>query len=173
MKIESPAFTDAYYNEVIGGYFERERQEIIARLRRIADDTDALVPSLPATGTSDDPDWNAVETLAHISISAQFFGWVIHEVAKEHDIGERMLGLMNLRDPSMVDAVRQEPADLARQLRDGLERTIAFLEKTGIDELRNTIAFAGRQLSAWDFTRVSVVQHLEDHVEQMRAAAGG
>src|SRR5439155_6350545 len=116
MRIESTSFTDADYDAIVEGYLERERRDLIDRLRAIPDQVDALVPSLES-GASDDADWNGIEILAHMAIGTQFFGWAIHEISQGKDIGAQMLELMNLRDPSMLDAL-QQPADvLAKQLR--------------------------------------------------------
>jgi hypothetical protein len=172
MRIESTAFTEADYYAFLGGYLERERPELVARLRRIPDDVDELVPRLEEAAPSsvDDPAWNAGETLAHMATSAAFFGWAIHEISQGKDIGGQMLEFMNLRDPAIVESVRQPPAELAQQLRIALERLAAFVETVPYDDLRTSIAFANRELSAEDFTRFSVVHHLEDHTEQMRRA---
>ncbi len=172
MKIESPSFTEAYYHEVIGDYFERERSQLIDRLRAIVTETVELLPSFASADRPDDDSWNAIETLAHMAVTAQFFGWVVHEVTEGHEIGARMVELMNLRDPVIVDSVRQPPQSLVEQLRTSIERTIAFLEDVPYDRLRTTITFAGRALSAEDFLRVSLAHHLEDHLEQTRSALG-
>ncbi|MEX2458717.1 MAG: DinB family protein [Actinomycetota bacterium] len=170
MKIESPTFTEDDYHEVIGGYFERERRHLIERLRAIAEKTVDLAAQLDGNDPSAGDDWNATETLAHVATTAQFFGWVVHEVTRGHDIAARMLDLMRLRDPLIVDMVQQSPRTLAQQVRESIDRTVAFLEDVPYDRFRTTIEFAGRALSAEDFTRVSLVHHLEDHLEQMHGA---
>ena len=170
MKIESPSYTENDFHAVIGGYLERDRAELIERLRGIVTDAEALLPSLDGPARSEGDSWSAVETLAHIAVSAQFFGWVIHEVSQGHEIGGRMLELMKLRDPIIVDSVDQTPEALVEQLRRSVDRTIAFLKDVPYERLRTTITFAGRSLSAEDFLRVSLVHHLEDHLEQARAA---
>jgi hypothetical protein len=172
VKIESTAFTDADYYAFLGGYFERERPGLVARLRRIPDDIDELMPRLEGAEASsaDDPAWNARETLAHMATSAAFIGWAIHEISQGKDIGGQMFEFMNLRDPAIVESVQQPPAELAQQLRTTLDRLAAFVETVPYDDFRTSIAFANRELSAEDFTRFSVVHHLEDHTEQMRRA---
>ena len=172
MKIESTSFTTADYDGFVEGYLEREREELISRLRRIADDTDALLPRIAQSPASGSDEWSAVETLAHMAVSAQFFGWVISEVSKGNEIGDQMQELMKLRDPSLVEAVQKTPAEIAGQLRGGIERTTAFLAEVPYEDLRNAISFGSKQLSAEDFTRLSFVHHLEDHAEQMRRALG-
>ena len=168
MKIESTSFTSDDYDMFVEGYLERERAELIERLRRIADDTEALLPLLSEPASADADAWNPVETLAHMAVSAQFFGWVIKEVSKGNEIGDQMQELMKLRDPSIVEAVEKTPAELVEQLRNGIERTAEFLSTVPYEDLRNAISFGNKQLSAEDFTRLSFVHHLEDHTNQMR-----
>jgi DinB superfamily len=168
MRIESTSFTDADYDAIVEGYFERERAQLIERLRKVPDQVDALVPALDTFERSDDAEWNPIETLAHMAIGTQFFGWAIHEVASGKEIGGQMVELMNLRDPSITEAVTNPPASLVDQLRDGVDRLVAFLQDVPYEDLRTRIAFASKQLSAEDFARLSLVHHLEDHLEQMR-----
>lgn len=172
MRIESTSFTDADYDAIVGDYFERERAQLVARLRAIPDQVDALVPSLEGLGRTEDQRWNAIETLAHIAVGVNFFGWAVHEVSQGKDVGPQIAEAIKLRDPAMVDSLQQPPEVLAKQLRDGVERTATFLETVPFDDLRNAVAFGSRQLSAEDFTRVSIVHHLEGHLEQMRESLG-
>lgn len=170
MKIESPELTEDDFHEIIGGYFERERQSLIERMGGIVEATEALATSLEGDQPSAGDDWNAMETLAHMATSAQFFGWVIYQAAKGNEIEAQMLELMRLRDQTIVDAAPLPAAELAGQVREAIERTIGFVGKVPYDQFRTTITFSGRKLSAEDFTRVSLIHHLEGHLEQMRAA---
>ena len=70
MRIESTSFTDADYDAIVEGYFERERRHLLDRLRALPDQVDALVP-LEGAGRTDDEFWNALEILAHIAIDRQ------------------------------------------------------------------------------------------------------
>jgi len=173
MRIESTSFTDADYDAIVEGYFERERGQLLERLRAIPDRVDEVVPSLEGQGPTEDQRWNAIETLAHIAVAVNFFGWAVHEVSQGTDVGPQIAEAIKLRDPAMVDSLQQPPEVLAKQLRDGIERTAAFLETVPYDDLRNAVAFGNRQLSAEDFVRVSMVHHLEGHLEQMREGLGG
>jgi len=169
MKIESTSFTDADYDAIVEGYLERERRELVARLRALPDQVDALVPQLESGGT-DDAEWNGIETLAHMAVGVQFFGWAIHEVSEGKDVGPQIAEAIKLRDPAMMDSLQQPPDVLAKQFRDGIHRLAAFLETVPFDDLRSAVQLASRQLSAEDFVRISTVHHFEEHVEQMRAA---
>src|SRR5690348_8234919 len=86
MRIESTSFTDADYDAIVEGYFERERRQLLERLRSLPDQVDELVPALQGASRSDEQSWNAIETLAHMSIGVQFFGWAIHEVSSGEDV---------------------------------------------------------------------------------------
>jgi hypothetical protein len=173
MKIESTSFTSDDYDMFVEDYLERERAELIGRLQRIADDTEALLPRLSEAGSTSSDEWNPIETLAHMAVSAQFFGWVIKEVSKGNEIGDQMQELMKLRDPSIVEAVQKTPVELVEQLRSGIDKTTGFLAGVPYEDLRNAISFGSKQLSAEDFTRLSFAHHLEDHVDQMRRALDG
>jgi hypothetical protein len=169
MKMESATYTDAFYDAVIGEYFELERAELIRRIRRIVEETEALVPGLEGFTATDEQDWNPLETLAHMTGAAQFFGWLIYQVAKQREVPGNVLDFLNLRDPTMAEALPSGAAALGQQLREAADRTIGFLETVPYEELRNSIPFASRRLSAEDFTRISLINHLEDHLEQLRA----
>ncbi|MCA1727459.1 MAG: DinB family protein [Actinobacteria bacterium] len=173
MKIESPAFTEETYDMVVGGYFERERAQLLSRLRAIIEETEAVVPELEGREHPIGEDWTPVETLAHIAQAAQFFGWLIHQVASKSEVPPNLLDLLNLRDPAMVESSKLEPAELAGQARTALERTIGFLQTVPYDDLRTPFTFGTRQLTAEDVARISVAHHLEDHLEQLRAGLAG
>jgi hypothetical protein len=180
MKMESLSFTADDYDEIVGGYFERERRHLITRLWLVVDETEALIPHLqdecrsaerPIGRLTRANKWNAIETLAHMAIAAQFFGSLIHMIAENEEVGDP-IQVMNLRDQAMADALELPEEVLVKQLRENIERTIDFLEKVPYDDLRQGIRFASRALTAEDFCRISLCHHLEDHLEQMREALG-
>jgi hypothetical protein len=171
MEMESLSFTAADYDEVVGDYFERERSHLIERLRRVVEETETAAPRLEGRAQSSDGSWNGLETLAHMAITAQFFGSLIPMIAAGKEVGDP-IEVMKLRDPAIADAVALPPEVLAKQLRENVEKTIEFLETVPYDDFRKRITFGSRQLMAEDFTRISLCHHLEDHLEQMREAIG-
>jgi hypothetical protein len=171
MKMESLSFTAADYDEVVGGYFERERSHLIERLRQVVEETERVIPELEGRPQPSVESWNALEILAHMAITAQFFASLIHLIAAGQHVGDP-IEVMKLRDPAIADAVELSPEILAKQLRENIEKTIEFLETVPYDDLRAGIEFGSRQLSAEDFTRISLCHHLEDHLEQMKKAIG-
>lgn len=170
MKIESTEFTEETFYSIISDYLEHERRQLLARLRNIPDEADSLVPSIEGRSESDEKEWSAVETLAHMAISAQFFGWLVHEIATKKEIQGNILELLKMRDPTMIDAVKTPPVELASQLRSSIERTVEFIEKVPYDDLRTRIQYLGREMTGEDVLRISLCGHLEDHVEQIRKA---
>src|SRR5918996_701088 len=127
MKMESLSFTAATYDEVVGDYFERERSHLIERLRRVVGETERAMLDLGGRPRSSGESWNALETLAHMAITAQFFGSLIHLIAVGQYVGDP-IEVMKLRDPAIADAVQLPPEVLAKQLRENVEKTIEFLE---------------------------------------------
>lgn len=171
MKIESTEFTEDDIYGFVSQYFELERKNLIRRLEAVADETDALVPAIEERSESAEREWSAIETLAHMAISAQFFGWLVHEVVTkdfEGDVHE----MLRLRDVAGSDAAQLSPDVLAKQVRDNIERTVAFIEKVPYDDLRVSIRYGGREMTAEDALRISYINHLEDHVDQIRKAIG-
>lgn len=168
MKIESSEFTE----EDIGGfttdYFDLERKHLIARLKKIADETDALVPTIEARTDSAEQEWSAVETLAHMAMSAQFFGWLVHQLATQKEIEGDINELLKLRDVTLVEGAKLPVDVLGKQLRENIERTIEFLEKVPYDDLRNSVRYGGREMTGEDTLRISYINHLEDHLDQIR-----
>lgn len=172
MKIESTSWTEADIDSFVSDFFERERGQLIDRLKRVIERTEALVPSIAGQSRSDGESWTALETLAHMVGSSQFFGWLIYQIAgKKQDVGD-LMEMVKLRDVALPSAAQMPPEDLAKQLRDNVERTISYPETASFDDLRNTVAYGGRKLSAEDLARLPLCSHLEEHLEQIREVAG-
>lgn len=167
MKVESPGFTREDVQSFVTDYFDHEKGRLVERLKKIADDVDSLTDS-----SSDDSDenWSSAEILAHMVTSAQYFGWLAHQIAaKKQDPGD-ILEMLQMRDV-VTDQAAQQPMDvLAKQLRENLERTIGFIEKTPIDDLRMRFDYVGRELTVEDLLRIPLCAHLESHIDQMRAS---
>lgn len=171
MKLESIEFTDETIDGFIGDYFESERKLLIDRLRRVLDETDELAPSIKP---SDSPDnsWNAVETLAHMATTAQFFGWLASHVASKKEMEGSLTEMLKLRDVVSNDAAQMPVEELVNELRKNLEQTISFLETVGYDDLRTPFQYVGRTMTGEDLIRVPLCAHLESHVAQIREAVG-
>ncbi|HLF69788.1 MAG TPA: DinB family protein [Actinomycetota bacterium] len=172
MKTESPGFTREDVEGFVTDYLGRERGTLTARLRRVLDDVDTLVSDITSrTADGSDDSWNAIEVLAHMATTAHFFGRLAHMVASQREIGD-LLPMLQMRDAVTEEAAQQGASALVQQLRENVERTIAFVEKTGPMDLRNPFDYVGIQMTAEDLIRVPLCAHLESHVEQIREALG-
>ena len=171
MKVESPEFTNDDIASFVTDYFEHERGLLIARLRAIIEDTESLVPRIESQGSSEGDSWNAIETLAHMATSSQFFGWLANQVASKKEVGD-VTEMIRMRDVVGAQAAQLPADELAKQLRDNLDRTIKFLETVDYDDLRTTFDFVGRKLTAEDAIRIPLCAHLETHNDQIRSALG-
>lgn len=173
MKIESTQFTEADINSFITDYFEHERKQLITRLRKIIEDTETLIPSIQDRSEPAEESWSAGETLAHMVISAQFFGWLIHEiVAKNPAVADQIFEMLKMRDVAGNDAARLPADTLAKQLRETIENTIEFISNVTVDDLRTSIKYISRELTAEDVVRIPLCGHLEEHIDQIREATG-
>lgn len=172
MKIESTEFTEEDIGGFLTQYFEVERNHLTARLKAIVEETDALVSSIEARSESAEREWSAIETLAHMALTARFFGWLVHEIATKKEVESDILDMLKLRDVAGTDAARLPPDELAKQVRENIRRTIAFLETVPYDDLRTPIKYVGRDMTAEDLLRITYCGHLEDHVDQIRKAIG-
>lgn len=171
MKIESTEFTTEDIHGFVDDYLETERKLLLARLREIITQTEALLPSLESPAESSGESWNAIETLAHMATTSNFFGWLVHEVATKEEVDTSgILEMIKLRDIVTTDAVQLPPEALVKQLRDNVEKTIEFVETVPYADLRKTFDYVGRTMSAEDILRIPLCGHLESHIEQMRNA---
>lgn len=166
MRVESPEFTEADVRSFVTDYYERERNILIERLRRIPDEVDSLVNRIEGRKKNDREDWGAGEILAHMASSAQYFGWLTHQAATKQDVGD-ILQMIRLRDVAIGDLSQQAPDELAKQLRESVERTIEFLEKVPYEDLRRTFDYVGLPMSGEDLIRIPLCSHLEGHIDQI------
>lgn len=170
MKVESPSFTQKDVAGFLTDYYENERRLLISRIQKIIEDTEALLPSITDQGKTNGDSWNALETLAHMATTSQFFGWLASEVSKKGDETGDPLEMIKMRDIVGNQAVELPIGELAKQLRENLERTIKFIGKVGYEDLRKTFNFVGHRLSGEDVIRIPLCGHLESHIEQIREA---
>jgi len=167
MKDESTGFTREDVQAIVSDYFGHEKEKLVDRLKKIADDVDELTASITSQGGSP-AEWSPVETLAHMVTSSQYFGWLAHQVAvKKGDSGD-IFEMLKMRD-AVTSQAADQPADvLSKQLRDNLERTSAFVEKVSVDDLRTKFDYVGRELTVEDLIRIPLCAHLESHIDQIR-----
>ncbi|MGH9194777.1 MAG: hypothetical protein ACRD1T_03445 [Acidimicrobiia bacterium] len=170
MKIESTEFTPDVFDSFIEQYLTHEREHVKGRLLKVVEEVESMLPAIESRSAAAEEKWSANETLAHMAVSTQFFGWLVHQVAKQEEIQGDIVEMLRMRDVAGSDASQKPSAELAKQLRDSIERTISFAGSVSVDELRNSIKYLSRDMTAEDILRIPLCGHLEEHVEQLREA---
>lgn len=170
MKVESPAFTPDDIKSFVTDYFERERTFLIERLNGISRAVSEIPDEIAEKGGSEDS-WSPAETLAHMATASQYFGWLIHQVATQNDVGD-VLSMLQMRDMASSEAVKLPVDELVGQLKTTLERTISFIETVPYEDLRKSFDYVGITMTAEDLIRIPLCSHLESHIDQMRSAIG-
>lgn len=166
MATESEAFTAQDIQGFVTDYLDQEKRHLIARLRTISEQVSSLAGRVSA-GDASQEGWDALEVLAHMATSAQYFGWMTNKVLKGEDTGE-ILQMLRMRDTVNAQAAAQGADKLAAQLSENLERTVALVEAADPMDLRKTFDYVGVQMSAEDLVRIPLCAHLETHIEQMK-----
>lgn len=166
MATPSDAFTAQDIQGFVTDYLEQEKRHLIARLRTISDQVTSLAGQVtPGDGAQEG--WDALEVLAHMATSSQYFGWMTSKVLKGEGTGE-ILQMLRMRDTVNAQAAAQGAEKLTAQLSENLERTIALVESTEPMDLRKTFDYVGMPMSAEDLVRIPLCAHLETHIEQMK-----
>lgn len=167
MKLESPRFTEEQVQSFVTDYFDLEKANLVQRLKKIAEDVEAIAGSISPQGDPAD-EWNPRETLAHMVTSSQYFGWLAYQIAgKKQDPGN-ILEMLRMRDEVTGQAAESSVEVLTQQLRENIERTAGFIEKVSLSDLRVRFDYVGVELTVEDLIRLPLCAHLESHVDQMR-----
>lgn len=167
MKIEN-SFTIHDVKGFMDSYLVRERDLLAGRLQLIADQLGELAP-LINEGSSDNPDWNAQEILAHIAVVAKFYGVLVHRIAAGKLTDVALVDSVNMRDVAGKQMAEMSPERIAETARADIERTVQTLRAADPVSLRNTARIEdGTALSAEEVARLPLVTHLEAHIEDLQ-----
>lgn len=167
MKIES-SFTIHDVKGFMDSYLVRERDLLAGRLQLIADQLAELAP-LVTEGSSDNPDWNALEILAHIAVVAKFYGVLVHRIAAGKLTDVALVESVNMRDVAGKQMAEMQPARIAESARADIERTVQTLRTADPLALRRTARLEdGTAMSAEEVARLPLVTHLEAHLEDLQ-----
>ena len=167
MKIESPTFTAEDVKAFMNTYLERERNVLADRLLRVSERLAVLGPQVKAE-SSDDAEWNAHETLAHLAVVSKFYGVLVHRIASGKLSEMNLLEAVNLRDPTGRQMSQLDPSELVRMTLADQERTINTLRTLDPASLRRSARVDGDMtMTAEEVARLPLITHLEMHLEQL------
>lgn len=167
MRIESTSFTQADVDGFIDGQIDHEREHLVERLEAASARLVALAPRIPS-GRSDGDAWSAHETLAHIAVLSKFYGVMVHRAASGQMTEVDLLANVNLRDVAGDQMAGMTRDELINAIRTDHERTAKLLRTAAPSALRKSVKLTtGETVTAEFIARYPLVNHLEQHVEQL------
>jgi len=170
VKIESPSFTQADLDQFLDGQLDRERMHMADRLERASERLAAIAPGIQAA-TRAEGDWTDHEVLAHIAVLSKFYGVMVHKISSGQLTEVDMLANTNLRDVAGEQLAAMAPADLLQMIRADHARTVKLLRSVDAASLRRgALLPSGETVTAEFLARYPLINHLEEHVEQLEAA---
>lgn len=167
MKIESTAFTQADVDAFLDEQLDHERSHLVQRLEAASARLMALAPRIPE-GRSDGDAWTAHETLAHVAVLSKFYGVMVHRVASGKMTEVDLLANVNLRDVAGDQMAGMTRDELLQAIRADHERTANLLRTAEAAALRRSVTLTnGERVTAEFIARYPLVNHLEQHVDQL------
>jgi hypothetical protein len=167
VKIESPSFTQADLDHFLDGQLDRERMNMADRLERASERLAAIAPGIKAEAGGDGG-WTDHEVLAHIAVLSKFYGVMVHKISSGQLDEVDMLANTNLRDVAGEQMAGMSPADLLQMIRADHARTASLLRTVDAAALRRGARLpSGETVTAEFLARYPLINHLEEHVEQL------
>ena len=171
MKIESTAYTQAdlqaFYDELL----DHERMVLANRLENVSARLAVVGPRIKA-GRGKEA-WSDHEVLAHIAGLSKFYGVIIHRISSGKITEVDLLGGTNLRDASIEQMVEIEPSELLRTTLSDHARTVQLLRTVDVASLRREANDStGGSVTAEFLARFPLINHLEQHVDQLERSLG-
>ncbi len=166
MKTESTVFTQADLQRFDDELFERERVALADRLEKVSARLARIGPAIRA-GTGEDA-WSDHEVLAHIAGFSKFYGVIIHRISSGQVTEVDLLGATNLRDAAVEQMSQVEPAQLLQAALQDHARTVKLLRTIDAASLRREVKDSGGDSVTAEFlARYPLINHLEEHVDQL------
>ncbi|TAN31536.1 hypothetical protein EPN29_12835 [bacterium] len=178
MKIESTAFTQADLQGFLNGLLDHERMVLAGRLERASARLARLGPRIrtgPGEGGGDasGDGWSDHEVLAHIAVLSKFYGVLVHRIASGQLTEINLLANTNLRDVAGEQMARIETHELLRMALADHARTVKLLRTVEATALKREVRTeTGGAVSADYLARFPLINHLEEHVEQLERSLG-
>ena len=174
MKIVSTTYTQADLQSFYEDLFERERTVLADRLESVSARLAKVAPTIKAgPGDSDDSEWSDHEVLAHIAGLSKFYGVIIHRISSGQVDEVDLLQGTNLRDAAVEQLAQVEPSELLRNTLTDHARTVKLLRTVEAASLRREVRDSGGDSVTAEFlARYPLINHLEEHVDQLERSLG-
>jgi hypothetical protein len=166
MKIESTTYTQGDLQKFYGDLFERERAVLADRLENVSARLANIGPAIKA-GTGEGA-WSDHEVLAHIAGLSKFYGVIIHKISSGQMSEVDLLAGTNRRDTTIEQMAEIEPSELLRTTLADHARTVKVLRTVDAASLRREVKdSSGDSVTAEFLARYPLINHLEEHVDQL------
>jgi len=171
MKIESTAYTQADLDNFLDELLDHERMALADRLEKASARLAEIAPRIEAGHGADA--WSDHEVLAHIAVLSKFYGVLVHRISSGQVTELDMLGNTNLRDVAGEQMAEIEPSELLRTTLADHARTVKLVRSVDATSLRREAKdSSGRSVSAEFLARFPLINHLEEHVDQLYRSLG-
>lgn len=171
MKIESTAYTQADLDDFLDELLDHERMALADRLESASARLAKVAPRIKAGHGTDA--WSDHEVLAHIAVLSKFYGVLIHRISSGQVTEVDLLANTNLRGFAGEQMAEIEPSELLRMTLADHARTVKLLRTLDAASLRREVKDAsGRSVSAEFLARFPLINHLEEHVDQLERLLG-
>jgi hypothetical protein len=171
MKIESTAFTEADLQSFLDNQVDRERGVLADRLERASERLARVAPRIKVEHGDDQ--WTEYEVLAHIAVLSKFYGVLVHKISSGQMTEIDFLGNVNLRDVAGQQMAQIDPGELLRMILADHARTIKLLRSVEAASLRREAKAEGVGTVTAEFVaRYPLINHLEEHVDQLERSLG-
>ena len=169
MKIESPKFTQADLDSFFNEQLDRERLRLAERLESASARLAAIAPRIRSESGGDA--WSNHEVLAHIAVLSKFYGVMVHRVTSGQMTEVDLLDATKLRDVAGEQTAALPTAEILASIAKDHARTASLLRSMDPAALRKTASLpSGETVSAEFLVRYPLINHLEQHVEQLERA---
>lgn len=170
MKIESPEFTQADLDSFFNEQLDRERLRLAERLESASARLAAIAPRITQKESSGNQ-WSDHEVLAHIAVLSKFYGVMVHRVTSGQMTEVDLLDATKLRDVAGEQTAALPTAEIIASIAKDHARTANLLRSMDPAGLRRTARMpSGETVSAEFLVRYPLINHLEQHVEQLEGA---
>ena len=164
--MESTSYTQADLETFYDELFDHERHALAERLEEVSARLARVGPRIKAG--RGDQEWSDHEVLAHIAGLSKFYGVMIHRISGGKLTEVDLLGGTNLRDATIANMSEIEPAELLQATLADHARTVDLLRTVEASSLRREVKdVGGRSYSAEFLARYPLINHLEQHVDQL------
>ena len=171
MKIESPEFTQSDLQDFLDHQLDRERMAMADRLEKASARLAKVAPRIKPGAGADG--WSDHEVLAHIAVLSKFYGVLVHRISSGQIDQVDLLSNTNLRDVAGEQMAQIEPAELLGAIQADHARTIKLLRTVEATSLRREVKeAAGGTVSAEFLARYPLINHLEEHIDQLERSLG-